>query len=292
MKIIAANIPRITVGIVRWILKIIKLLLFLSPLSICHCGRLLTPCTCAQCRKSVWIESQTDNGDIISTLGDNCPLIGRPSICPPCPLPLRCHQRSSEPESDQDILSCDKWHASWWWPHRQCHTSPDTQTQPLITDGHHSDQIWPVPLSDVTSHVLSGPHRDQEWGHLTLSGRGNVPCPPVARVITAGQGIKYPPGQRVCVQCLMILPGCLVSGLLTWWLLIHVNCKCSKLPLRRSPVARTTGDTLACHQTTLVLSRACIITSDLRFLPCRGSTEQDSHKVIFIDCYKSISSDS
>ena len=38
MKIITANIPRIIVGIVRWILKIVKLLLFLSSLSICHRG--------------------------------------------------------------------------------------------------------------------------------------------------------------------------------------------------------------------------------------------------------------
>ena len=103
MKIITANIPWIIVGIARWwILKIVKLLLFVSALP--FVTRLLTGCTCVQCRrKSVWTGAQTDNGDIISTLGDNCLLIGGHSICPPCPLPLECHQRCLE--SDQDILS-------------------------------------------------------------------------------------------------------------------------------------------------------------------------------------------
>ena len=47
---------------------------------------------------------------------------------------------------------------------------------------------------------------------------------------------KISSSERVCVQCLMILPGCLQSGLLTWCLLIHVNCKYSNLLVRWSPV--------------------------------------------------------
>ena len=75
MKIITANIPWIIVGIVRRILKIVKLLLFVS--SICHPGPGYWLHLCVQCRKSVWMRSEMDNGDIISTLGDNCLLIGR-----------------------------------------------------------------------------------------------------------------------------------------------------------------------------------------------------------------------
>ena len=105
MKIITANIPRIIVGIVQRILKIVKLLLFLSSPFVTE-----APHLCSVSEVSLdWdpdLRHQTqDNGDIISTLGDNCPLIGGLSICPLCPLPLKCHQRCSEP--DQDILSCD-----------------------------------------------------------------------------------------------------------------------------------------------------------------------------------------
>ena len=53
----------------------------------------------------------------------------------------------------------------------------------------------------------------------------------------------------------MILAGCLQSRLLTWWLLIHVNCKCSKLLLRRSPVpghqgglGLSSGNSLYCRE--------------------------------------------
>ena len=301
MSLIAANIPRITVGIVRWILKIVKLLLFLSPLSICHCGRLLTPCTCAQCRKSVWIGVSDGQWRYYFNswrqLSANWPPLHLSSVSTSSPM------SSEKLGAGAGSRHSQLWQVTWGWPvttQAVSHITGYTNTAPNDPALMVTTQIrsGPCSLSDVTPHVLSGPHpvqgRDQESGHLPLSGRGNVPCPPLARVLTAGRGIKYPPGQRVCVQCLMILAGCLVSGLLTWWLLIHVNCKCSKLPLRRSPVARTPGDTLACHQTTLVLSRTWIITSVLRFLLRMGSTEQeqDSHKVIFIDCYKSISSDS
>ena len=80
----------------------------------------------------------------------------------------------------------------------------------------------------------------------------------------------------------MILPGCLQSRLLTWWLLIHVNCKCSKLLLRRSPVQDIRGD-LACHRVTPCTVGNLYHYFTLTILFMYGQhTEHDSHEATLL----------
>ena len=80
----------------------------------------------------------------------------------------------------------------------------------------------------------------------------------------------------------MILAGCLQSRLLTWWLLIHVNCKCSKLLLRRSPVPEHQGGLGLSSGDSLYRRELGIITPLLRFSSCMGSTDHDSHEATLL----------